>query len=206
MPRFRRIVNLTVVLFTLAASAGLAEERKVIWIGKHLYNNQDYSEQILGELSLVTPFLPDELGIQGPIAELFKDFETKTDAGIDLQSKALKEKYRTDLHSLIVLSGSGVSDPTNIESLVYLGPSTPAFSPDFAKLRLLTIDTNAAAQQYLKLLLLFAVIKSAEEAHADSDQVIRPLCGKALEYVVEAHDAQPKVVERIEADLRNFLN
>lgn len=206
MPRFREILIPALALWLLAEVAASAEERNIIWIAKHLHNTEDYSEQIVGELSRMTTFLPDELDVQRPLADLFRGIEAIADPKTGLRSIDLEEKYRTNVHSLIALSGSGINDPANIESLVYLGPSTSAFRQKFAKLRLLTIATNPAAERYLQLLLFYAVIKASEETHADIDQVIRPLSGKALEYVAEAHVAQPKIVELIEADLRQILN
>ncbi len=193
MRRFCEILIVSLVLSFPGGREAAAQQPDTIWIGRHLYNTDEYSDHIVGQVSRTIPFMPDELNVQGALRTRLEALQLESDSGIGLRPVEMETQFRSHVTSLMVMAGTGTGEPKDMVSLVYLGPPNGAFRADYAKLKLLSIDTQPAAERYFKLLLLYALIKTS--AGLDFQQVIGPLRARALDFVPEAQAAQPGIVD-----------
>jgi hypothetical protein len=103
--------------------------------------------------------------------------------------------------ALMVMAGSGTEKPSEMLSVVYVGPPSNKFEIDVTGAKLLSTEDQPSALEYIKLLFLYAMIKEADAKELNFQTYIAPLLDEALSLTWLANESDPKMVEKIRNNL-----
>jgi hypothetical protein len=199
-----RAVKLAAV--SLLCTTGLAfaepDTRRNLWIGTHLLRLEEYSQQIKVAVGKRLSLLENEIDMSDKLERHYRAHKVRIDDSIGTLRAELEFKYNLDSEkALMVMAGSGTEKPSEMLSVVYVGPPSNKFEIDVTGAKLLSTEDQPSALEYIKLLFLYAMIKEADAKELNFQTYIAPLLDEALSLTWLANESDPKMVEKIRNNL-----
>lgn len=199
-----RTIELACVALLAATGPVSAQQdvRSNFWIGTHLFGADQYAPVLKNAVGLRLSLLETEIDMNDDLRRYYRAHRVEIDDAIGTLTADLETKYGLSADkALMVMSGFGTGDPSDMLSAVYVGPPTNKFEVELARARLLSNSEQPAAQMYTSLLFLYAMIKEADTKGMDYQTIIAPLREKALSLTLQAQDADQQSVARIKYNL-----
>lgn len=203
MFRLRTIELACVALLALTGTISAQQDvRNNFWIGTHLFGADQYAPVLKNAVGLRLSVLETEIDMNDELKRHYRAHRVEIDDAIGTLTTDLEAKYGlTTDKALMVMSGFGTGDPSEILSVLYVGPPTNKFEVELARANLLSNSDQPAAQLYTSLLFLYAILKEADAKGMDYQTIIAPLREKALSLTLQAQDADPQSVALIKDNL-----
>ncbi|SFR10118.1 hypothetical protein [Poseidonocella sedimentorum] len=209
---FRLQKGLVPALIICLAGIGVHAQpfEKKIWVGKHLHevgtDELDRADAVADYIDLLLGTYKGGLTFDAGLQEFLGHYDVEIDPSILTRGRD-REAFFVDNSSgtLFVASGRGVGPAASFASGLYLGPRRPRLGLEAARVKLLAVETNSAAEMYFQLLLHYALIKDALNQGMDRKAIVTPLISKAIDLLPQAEPAEPALVSAIKRELNTLL-